>query len=380
MTDRFNELRRQLHQIPEPGFCEVKTQQFILDYLSSLPPRLQIKTWRTGVLVRIPGQNPKRCIGYRADMDGLPITEQTSYPFRSKHEGYMHACGHDMHMAIALGLITHFCEHPVDDDLLFIFQPAEEGPGGAFPMLKSKEFSDWKPDLILALHIAPEYPVGTIATRPGILFANTSELFIDLCGTSGHAARPHLANDMAVAAAELTLQLQTIVSRNLNPLDAGVVTIGKIEAGTKQNIIAGHARLEGTIRTLSTEAMETVKQRIQALVRGIETGFDCKATIDWGANYCQVYNHPELTQSFLQWAQNHTRFHVVECSETMAGEDFGYFLQEIPGFMFWLGVETPYGLHHPQIEPDERAIAVAIETVSGYLKHLSQNDKAFPAG
>jgi N-acetyldiaminopimelate deacetylase len=365
---RFVELRRELHQIPEPGFQEFKTQKCLLAYLDSLPQeRLTIRTWKTGILAKIKGTNPTKCIGYRADMDGLPIPEETSYPFRSMHPGFMHACGHDLHMAIALGVLTHFVEHPISDDLLFVFQPAEEGPGGAKPMLESPEFQEWKPDLIFALHIAPEYPVGTIATRPGILFANTSELFIDLVGKGGHAAFPHNANDMVVAAAYLTTQLQSIVARNVNPLDAAVVTIGKIEGGTKQNIIAEHARLEGTIRTLSMDSMKQVKSRIEALVKGIETGFDCKASIDYGANYCQVYNHPDITRQFMDWVRQDGRVRLIECSEAMTGEDFGYFLSEIPGCMFWLGVETPYGLHHAKIEPSEEAIGVAIDLLTGFL-------------
>ncbi|SFI89844.1 N-acetyldiaminopimelate deacetylase [Thermoflavimicrobium dichotomicum] len=368
----FIQLRRELHQIPEPGFAEYKTQQTILSYLATLPSkRLQIQTWKTGILVKILGSRPSKCIGYRTDMDGLPIQEETTYSFRSKHEGYMHACGHDMHMAIALGILTYFVHHPIADDLLFVFEPAEEGPGGALPMLKSKEFQAWKPDMICALHIAPEYPVGTIATRPGILFANTSELFIDLAGISGHAARPHLANDMAIAASELVLQLQSIISRNIDPLDSAIITIGKMDVGTKQNIIAGHARLEGTIRTLSLDSMDRIKSRIKAIVHGIEQGFDCQATIDWGANYCQVDNDEKLTLDFMNWVRSQTEYQLVECREAMTGEDFGYFLQEIPGWMFWLGVETPYGLHHPKIEPNEGAIQVGIDTMVRYMEYLT---------
>ncbi|MED4586056.1 N-acetyldiaminopimelate deacetylase [Brevibacillus choshinensis] len=370
----FVQIRRDLHQIPEPGFQEVKTQQYLLRYLKGLPQdRVQIQPWRTGILVRIPGSNPKRTIAWRTDMDGLPISEETSYPFRSLHEGFMHACGHDMHMAIALGLLTHFVEQPIADNLLFLFQPAEEGPGGALPMMQSEEFAAWQPDCIFALHIAPEYPVGTIATKPGILFANTSELFVDLVGKGGHAAFPHKSNDMVVAMSHLVTQLQSIVSRNIDPLDSAVITVGKIEGGTKQNIIAERARLEGTIRTFSMESMSRVKSRIEALVKGVEAGFDCSATIDYGCGYCQVYNEEALTEEFMEWVAEECKdVTLIHCKEAMTGEDFGYFLREIPGFLFWLGVNTPYGLHHSKIEPNEEAIEVAIGVVSRYFTKLSQ--------
>ncbi|MED1951656.1 N-acetyldiaminopimelate deacetylase [Brevibacillus centrosporus] len=373
-SSTFVQIRRDLHQIPEPGFQEVKTQQYLLRYLEGLPQdRVQIQTWRTGILVRIPGTDPKRTIAWRTDMDGLPIAEETSYPFRSLHEGFMHACGHDMHMSIALGLVTHFVHHPIADNLLFLFQPAEEGPGGALPMMQSEEFALWKPDCIFALHIAPEYPVGQIATKPGILFANTSELFVDLVGKGGHAAFPHQANDMVVAGSHLLTQLQSIVSRNIDPLDSAVITVGKIESGTKQNIIAERARLEGTIRTFSMESMARVKSRIEALVKGIEAGFACTATIDYGCGYCQVYNEEALTEEFMQWVSEECPdVTLIHCKEAMTGEDFGYFLSEIPGFLFWLGVNTPYGLHHSKIEPSEDAIEVAIHLVSRYFTKLSE--------
>lgn len=362
------EMRRQLHQIPEPGFAEKKTQRFLLEAIAALPQdRMDIVTWQTGIFVHVRGTHPTRRFAFRADMDGLPIEEETGYDFRSRHPGYMHACGHDLHMTIALGVLTHFTHHAIADDLLLVFQPAEEGPGGAQPMLASPEFARWRPDVMFALHIAPEYPVGTIATRPGILFANTSELFIDLTGTGGHAAYPHRANDMVVAAAHLVTQLQTIVARNVDPLDAAVVTVGKIEGGTKQNIIAQRARLEGTIRTLSPASMVQVKSRIEALVRGVETGFQCDAVIDYGANYRQVDNAADLTREFMTWLPQTGAATLVECREAMTGEDFGYFLQEIPGFMFWLGVDSTYGLHHARLQPMEAAMDVAVEVVTRYI-------------
>ncbi len=366
--EKWIDVRRQLHQIPEPGFAEIKTQAFLLALLDGLP--VEIKTWNTGILVKIPGTVPRKRIGFRTDIDGLPIEEETDYDFRSTHTGFMHACGHDFHMTIALGLVHHFAHHPVKDDLIFLFQPAEEGPGGAQPMLASEEFQAWRPDLIFALHVAPEYPVGTIATRPGILFANTSEIHIKLTGKAGHAAYPHQTNDMVIAISQLVGQIQTIVARNINPLEAAVVTIGQIKAGTKENIIAGTAELHGTIRTLSLDTMSLIQQRISHIVDGIGNSFQCETHLDWGMQYAHVNNHPSETLPFMDWVKNTTEYKLVECREAMTGEDFGYFLQEIPGFLFWLGVNTPYGLHHPKLMPDEQAIGVGIDLMTRYLEKI----------
>lgn len=375
--NQFVEIRRELHKIPELGFQEFKTQAFLLAYLNSLPQeRMEIEKWKTGLFVKVHGQNPTKTIGYRTDIDGLPITEETNLPFSSTHEGQMHACGHDFHMSIALGVLSYMVESPIDDDLLFIFQPAEEGPGGAQPMLESEIMQKWRPDMVIALHIAPEYPVGTVAIRPGLLFANTSELFIDLTGKGGHAAYPHQTNDMVVAACSLVGQLQTIVSRNIDPLDSAVITIGKVVAGTVQNIIAENARLEGTIRTLSPEAMEKVKHRIQAVVSGIETSFECRASIDFGANYYEVDNQPELTKEFMEFLKTDTRARVIECKEAMTGEDFGFMLKAIPGFMFWLGVDSPFGLHHAKITPNEGAIGFAIDVITKYLNYKGNHERS----
>ncbi|WP_274853721.1 N-acetyldiaminopimelate deacetylase [Bacillus methanolicus] len=370
MVSPFVKIRRDLHQIPELGFQEFKTQQYLLNYLQSLPQEaIEIKTWRTGIFVKVHGKNPRKTIGYRTDIDGLPITEETELPYRSTHEGKMHACGHDFHMSIALGLVTYFANNPIDDHLLFIFQPAEEGPGGAEPMLKSEIMREWKPDIIFGLHIAPEYPVGTIAVKKGLLFANTSELFIDLKGKGGHAAYPHQTNDMIIAACSLVTQLQTIVARNVDPLDSAVITIGKITGGTVQNIIAEKARLEGTIRTLSVDSMKKVKKRILSLIKSVEIGYECEVSVDFGSMYHQVYNEEIITEEFMDFIRNHTDIQVIECKEAMTGEDFGYMLKEIPGFMFWLGVESEYGLHHSKLNPNEAAIEKAISFLTKYIEY-----------
>jgi N-acetyldiaminopimelate deacetylase len=370
----FVAIRRDLHQIPELGFQEFKTQAYILNYLSTLPlHRIEIETWETGLFVKVHGLNPQKIIGYRADIDGLPISEDTGLSYKSIHEGRMHACGHDFHMSIALGVLTYIVHNPIHDDLLFIFQPAEEGPGGAEPMLNSEPMKKWKPDMIFALHIAPEYPVGTIAVKEGLLFANTSELFIDLRGKGGHAAYPHHTNDMIIAACEMVSQLQTVISRNVDPLDSAVITIGKITGGTVQNIIAETARLEGTIRTLSVESMKKVKKRIEAIVKGIELGFDCETSIDFGCMYHQVYNHEAITREFMNFIEEKEGYTLFECKEAMTGEDFGYMLQDIPGFMFWLGVASEYGLHHSKLNPSEEAIDKAIDLITSYLEYKDRS-------
>ncbi|SDC08986.1 N-acetyldiaminopimelate deacetylase [Shouchella lonarensis] len=364
----WNKLRRAFHRIPELGFCEVKTQQLILDTIANMrQTRLTVQTWKTGVIVRVRGKSAYT-VAYRADMDGLPLSEETGYEFASIHKGTMHACGHDFHMTIALGILAHFSEVEPPCQLVFIFQPAEEGPGGAKPMLEEGVLKDCWPDEMYALHIDPTLPVGTVSTKPGLLFAHTSELFIDFHGQGGHAAYPHKANDMVVAAAHFVTQLQTIVARNIDPLSSAVVTIGVIQGGTKQNVIAETARIEGTIRTLSEEAMETVKSRIVALTKGIEAAFECKMMIDYGANYCGVHNDATLVSDFRSFTESAAQMTYHEATEAMTGEDFGYFLNEIPGLMFWLGVDSPYGLHDVRLAPKEEAIEVAIRHMTGFLE------------
>jgi N-acetyldiaminopimelate deacetylase len=373
--ERLAARRRALHQIPEPGFKEIKTQSYLMSVFEECKTDfMTIEKWSTGIVVYIAGTAPSKTIGYRADMDGLPITENTDYDFQSQHKGMMHACGHDFHMTIGTAAVEYFAEHRPDNNMVFFFQPAEEGPGGAQPMLKSNLFKERRPDEIYALHIAPELPVGTVASKPGILFANTSELFIDFQGKGGHAAFPHTTEDMVVAASHFVTQLQTIVSRNVSPLDSAVVTVGKVEAGTKQNIIAEKARIEGTIRTLSLEAMNEVKNRIESMCKGIEASFRCHTSIDYGANYCQVYNDEKLTEQFVKKAESSSAITFQECTKAMTGEDFGYFLEEIPGVMFWLGANSEYGLHSSKLQPDESVLVPGVSWVIEWLESRLNKD------
>lgn len=363
-------IRRELHQMPELGFHEFKTQAYLLEQIKTLPQdSLTIETWKTGILVKVKGLDPTKIIGYRTDIDGLPIIEETELAFSSQHDGRMHACGHDLHMTIGLGVLARLVENPTKDDVVIIFQPAEEGPGGALPMLESETFQSFYPDVIMALHIAPELPVGTVSTRSGLLFANTSELFIDFKGKGGHAAYPHLTNDMVVAASTFVTQVQQVVARKLDPLESAVVTVGKITGGTVQNVIAEHARIEGTIRTANAEIIDEVKHAIEIMAKGFEKSHHCEINIDYGSNYYQVYNTKTYVDKFKQIITN-TKVSWHEAKPAMTGEDFGYFLRDIPGFMFWLGVDSPFGLHHSKLNPNEDAISIGMEVVEATLRNM----------
>ncbi len=369
---KFVSIRRDLHQIPELGFQEFKTQAYLLEYLQTLPQeRLEIETWRTGIFVFVKGTDPKQTIGYRTDMDGLPIAELTGHDFASQHEGKMHACGHDVHMSIALGVLTEVVMKPIRDNMLFLFQPAEEGPGGAKDMVATATFLKWKPDFIIAFHIAPEYPVGTFATKPGLLFANTSEVFVDFKGLGGHAAFPHLANDMVVACGQFVSQIQSVVSRNVNPLDSAVITFGKMFAGTANNIIAENARLEGTIRTLSPESMQMVKNRLEEMANGFALSYHCEVKLSYGSAYYQVENDEMLTNEFMEFVQENKDLTVILSDKLMAGEDFGFMIKEVPGFLCLVGVGSPFGLHHAKLNPNEDAIEKTIQLATKYLQRKS---------
>ncbi|MGY3779004.1 N-acetyldiaminopimelate deacetylase [Isobaculum melis] len=366
----FIQIRRELHQIPEIGLQEFKTQAYLLEKINRLPQEhLTIKTWETAILVFVKGTVGEQTIGWRTDIDGLPITEQTGLPFASIHEGKMHACGHDLHMAIALGALSRFAEQPAENNILFFFQPAEENEAGGKLVYDAGMMDEWMPDAFYALHIQPSLPVGTIGTKIGTLFAGTNTVKIKFHGKSGHAAYPHESNDMIVAAAQLIMQAQTIVSRSVNPVEGAVITFGKLIAGTADNIITGSAELSGTIRTLTPEMNDLVEQRMREIVAGIEVSYQCKIDLSMEKKgYYPVVNSQEQTSAFITFMEAQPEVNYVDFPTAMTGEDFGYLLDKIPGTMFWLGVGCDYALHHEKISPDEAAIPFGIDQVEKWLR------------
>ncbi|MCD2256793.1 N-acetyldiaminopimelate deacetylase [Lactobacillus sp. CC-MHH1034] len=364
-------IRRQLHQIPEIGLEEHETHAFLLQQIQQLPQDfLTIKTYDTAILVHVQGKIGQRTIGYRTDIDGLPVTEATGLPYASKHPGKMHACGHDIHMTVALGLLSSFAAQQPENNFVFIFQPAEENASGGKRLYESGALNEWLPDEIYGLHDNPQLPTGAIGCRMGTLFAGTCEIHITLTGKSGHAAYPHLANDMVVVGAELVTQLQTIVSRNVDPIEGAVVTLGHFNAGTTMNVIAGTAQIDGTIRALTQKMNRHVQERVRQIVHGLEVMYQCQADLKLEqGGYLPVENNPELTANFIDFMKQAPDVTFIETQPAMTGEDFGFLLSKIPGTMFWLGVDSPYALHSDHMAPHEAAIQIGLNAIEPFLRY-----------
>ncbi|WP_161979603.1 N-acetyldiaminopimelate deacetylase [Streptococcus sp. S784/96/1] len=368
--------RRDLHQIPEIGLEEYKTQAYLLERIAEITAGksfVEHRLWRTGILVFLHGSSPMKTIGWRTDIDGLPITENTGLSFSSQHEGRMHACGHDFHMTIALGLLEKMAEQQPKENMLFLFQPAEENLGGAKLMYEDDAFKDWLPDEFYGLHVRPDFKVGDIATNRSTLFAGTCEVYITFKGKGGHAAFPHLSNDALVAAAYFVTQVQTIVSRNVDPIEGGVVTFGAMHAGVTSNIISETASLRGTIRALTQEMSLLMQERVKTIAQGVAASFNMEVEIELrqGA-WLPVENQPKLADELMAFFGQSSAVNLIDCPPAMTGEDFGYLLQKVPGVMFWLGIDSPYPLHHAKMNPDEKALPFAIEEISTFLSYKVQ--------
>lgn len=365
-------IRRDLHQIPEIGLKEFKTQAYLLERINEITDGKSFvsrKTWQTGILIFLEGYQPSKTVGWRTDIDGLPIVEATGLDFVSQHEGSMHACGHDVHMTVALGLLSEMVKSQPKDNILFVFQPAEENEAGGMLMYEDGAFGDWLPDEFYGLHVRPDLKVGDIATNRGTLFAGTCEVLITFTGKGGHAAFPHQANDALVAASYFITQVQTIVSRNVDPIQGGVVTFGSMHAGVTNNVIAESAKLHGTIRTLTQDMSLLIQNRVREMANGVAASFGLEVEVILKqGGYLPVENNPELAQELMAFFTDEDGVNLIDCLPAMTGEDFGYLLNKVPGVMFWLGIDTPYALHHPKMSPNEAAIPFAVEKISHFLR------------
>jgi amidohydrolase len=303
-------------------------------------------------------------------MDALPIQEENQVPYRSRHDGVMHACGHDGHVAIALGTAYYLSQHR--DQFLgtvkFIFQPAEEGPGGAKPMIDAGVLENPAVDAIVGLHLWNNLPLGTVGVRSGALMAAVECFRCTILGRGGHGALPHQTVDAVVVAAQVVNALQTIVSRNVDPLESAVVTVGEFHAGTGLNIIADTARLSGTVRYFHPQFEHFFAQRLEQVIAGICQSHGARYELDYWKLYPPVINDARIAELVRSVAETvvETPVGIVPECQTMGGEDMSFFLQAIPGCYFFLGSANPtkelaYPHHHPRFDFDETALRVGVE-------------------
>ena len=364
------EVRRALHRIPEEGFSEFKTQALVKDTLDQLG--IPYETHRTWVVADIHGGQPGPTVALRADMDALPVTEPEGSPFRSEHEGWMHACGHDCHMAILLSAAKLLGEMKdrLRGTVRLMFQPAEETVGGAEPMVAAGVMKGV--DAVYGLHLQPYMTVGQIDTRPGCLNGSTDEVKITVRGVSGHAARPEQGVDAIVCAAQLISMLQTVVSRSVSPLKPAVLSLGTIHGGTAQNVICDEVEIRGTLRAASPELRAKLKARIREICEGIAAASGAKIDLDIVTGYDALMNDPAEAARIL-WIGGKLlgQANALTREEpSMGGEDFSYYLEEAPGAFWHLGCSASLPaptLHSRDFVPDERCLPIGVAMQCGLV-------------
>ncbi len=364
------EWRRGFHQRPELGFQEKLTAEFIAQKLSEWGIEHQTDVAQTGIVAMIPGSRPGPVLAIRADMDALPIQEANQVPYRSQHDGVMHACGHDGHTAIALGTAYYLAQHrhTFAGTVKLIFQPAEEGPGGAKPMIEAGVLTKPDVDAIIGLHLWNNLPLGTVGVRSGPLMAAVELFRCRILGRGGHGAMPHQTVDSILVSAQVVNALQAIVARNVNPLEAAVVTVGELHAGSAMNVIADTAQMSGTVRYFNPALEKLIQERVEQAIAGVCQSQGATYDLNYWQLYPPVVNDERMTQLIQSVAEAvvETPAGVVPECQTMGGEDMSFFLQAVPGCYFFLGSANPardlaYPHHHPRFDFDEAALGMGVE-------------------
>ena len=370
-------IRRDIHAHPELGFEETRTSQLVADKLAEYGIEVHRGLAKTGVVGVVKGKKDSgRAIGLRADMDCLPMHETGDVPYRSKVAGRMHACGHDGHTTMLLGAARYLAQtRSFDGTVNLIFQPAEEGGGGGRVMVEEGLFQRFPCDAVYAIHNWPGLAPGKIAVRAGPMMAATDEIKITVRGRGGHAALPHLAADPVVATAHIITALQTIASRNANPIDALVVSVCSMQTSQVGafNVIPGHVELIGTVRTFSKEMRELAEKRIQEIVTSVAQGLGTSATVEYRRGYPATVNTEKEASFAAQVGEKvFGKGNVVTDGEpTMGGEDFSYMLQARPGAYVFLGQGGTQGgcfLHNPGYDFNDEVIPLG----AGYLAALAE--------
>ncbi len=361
LNDIVYKHRNKLNKIAELGMKEYKTSKYIKDYLDYLGVEYEVYL-ETAVVGIIKGKKAKKNIAFRTDMDALNIDGEIK-----------HLCGHDGHMSILLGLIEYLTinKDKLLDNIVFIFQPAEESPGGALPLIKEGILEKYSVDEIYGLHIYPDIEEGFVGVKPHHFLAQTGEIDIEIKGRGGHGAMPQNSIDSIMIASNFINSIQSIISRNIRPLDAGVLSIGKIEGGSRRNIIAESVKLEGTIRAFRQEVYDEIKERVCDIACGFEKSFNCNIDINIKDDYPAVNNDEKLFYEFKE-AIDDKYIKILE--PLMISEDFSYYQQHVKGLFFMLGSrnidkEFVSGLHNIKFDFDEKILLNGLNVYIELLEH-----------
>ncbi|GIL14221.1 MAG: amidohydrolase [Chloroflexi bacterium] len=358
LRDELIARRRDFHRHPELAFEETRTAGIVAQELAKLGLEVQTGVGKTGVIGLLEGELDGPTVLVRADMDALPIQEENTFEHASAQPGVMHACGHDGHTTIALGVAKLLSQHRdrMAGRVKFVFQPAEEIVGGAKAMIADGALRDPRPDVSVGLHLWNGMPFGRLGVADGPVMAGSSTFTLRITGKGGHAASPHQAVDPVVCAAQIIIAFQTIVSRNANPLDSAVISVTQLDAGTAFNIIPQGVEMRGTIRAFRLEVRDLIERRMGEISRGIGEAMGCATDLIIEHHVLPVVNHPEVSARLRAVFGRMLGADALELDErTMGAEDVGLFMTDIPGMYFFLGAAVPdqeiyYGHHHPRFD------------------------------
>jgi len=359
--------RRYLHQYPELSNQEEQSAQYIQKKLLELGFVVEEKIAKTGVVGHFESGKPGKSYLMRFDMDALPIHEENAFPYRSKIDGVMHACGHDGHMAIGLAIARLLSENrnEFSGSYHLLFQPAEEIGVGALAMVGEGVLDRIKPDVVLGAHLWNERPLGWLGVKPGPLMAASGRFEIIIKGKGGHGGKPQLAKDPIVASAHLISQLQTMVSRNISPFESAVISVCSIESGSAFNVIPSQVRLQGTIRYFDAAVYSQIRDRMTAICKGIGLASDCEISLDLKGLVSATINDATIALKVQKTAVKLDQMIDVDTDyQTMLSEDVGVFFKDVPGCYVLVGAGdypngNQYGHHHPKFDFDERAMPLA---------------------
>jgi IAA-amino acid hydrolase len=366
ISDWIIDIRRELHKHPELMYEEVKTSALVRRELDDLGIAYQSPIAKTGVLASI-GNGEGPCVALRADMDALPIHEETDVPFRSEIDGKMHACGHDCHTAMLLGAakILKSKESEINGTIKLFFQPAEEGGAGGKLMRDEGALENPKVERIFGLHVWPQMPTGQIGSKEGTFLAATTFLDLTIKGVGGHAAVPHLTRDPVLTSAQIITNLQSIISRELDPLDSGVVSISAIHGGQAANVIPSEVKILGTLRSLTMDGLKSLQIRVKEIAEKIAEAHECEAIVKYpGNDYPPTVNDGEMWDFAKKIGSSMLgKENVNDLEAVMGGEDFAYYTEQVKGCFVVLGVQNKkidavYSVHHPMFKADEKALHI----------------------